>query len=199
VLTTEQCLLNPNRNPGMTKAQMERYLREFLGAGHVIWLKQGLAGDDTDGHIDNLARFVDANTVVCGFEDDASDENYAVLEENYRTLSQSVDQAGRPLRVVKLPMPPPLEDKVRGVRQRLAASYCNFYIGNNVVLAPAFRHENDEKAQQILRGLFPGRKVVGIDCTDIIYGAGTLHCITQQQPGSRVAANNAAATRLRIC
>jgi agmatine deiminase len=184
VLTTESCLLNRNRNPEMSKERMERYLADFLGAKRTIWLKRGLAGDDTDGHIDNLARFVDAGTVVCAFEDDASDENYAVLRENYEALGCARDQDGQALRVVKLPMPPPLRDTVRGEKTRLAASYTNFYIGNSVVLVPAFNHPNDERAREILREFFPGRAVAGIDCTDIVYGAGTLHCISQQQPST---------------
>jgi agmatine deiminase len=182
VLSTEQCLLNPNRNAGLSKEATERYLADFLGAKSVVWLKRGLEGDDTDGHIDNLARFVDPGTVVCAFEEDDSDENYAALKDNHDVLSRAHDQDGNALRIVKLPMPPPLRDTVRGEKTRLAASYTNFYIGNDVVLVPAFNHPNDGKAQDILRELFPGRTVIGIDCTDIIYGAGTLHCISQQQP-----------------
>jgi agmatine deiminase len=184
VLTTEQCLLNPNRNPGLLKHDMERYLGDFLGARNVVWLKCGLAGDDTDGHIDNLARFVNPSTVVCAFEEDINDDNHAVLMQNYNLLQQARDQDGRPFRVVKLPMPPVVRDKVRGEVQRLAASYTNFFIGNKVVLVPAFNHPNDEKARAILGEFFPDRKVVGVDCTDIIYGAGTLHCISQQQPST---------------
>jgi len=182
VLSTEQCLLNPNRNAGLSKEATEQYLADFLGAKNVIWLKRGLEGDDTDGHIDNLARFVDERTVVCAFEAEESDENYAVLRDNYVDLSEARDQDGNALRIVMLRMPPPLRDTVRGEKTRLAASYTNFYIGNEVVLVPAFNHPNDEKAQQVLRELFPGRTIIGIDCTDIIYGAGTLHCISQQQP-----------------
>jgi len=182
VLTTEECLLNPNRNPGASRERMERYLSDFLGARHTIWLKRGLAGDDTDGHIDNVARFVASSTVVCAFEDDISDENHARLAENYEILQGAHDQDGRPLRVIKLPMPPPLRDVVRGEPQRLAGSYTNFYIGNAAVLVPAFNHPNDEKARAILCDLFPGRAIVSVDCTDIVYGAGTLHCISQQQP-----------------
>ena len=184
VLTTEQCLLNPNRNPGLSKSDMERYLADFLGAMHTIWLEGGLAGDDTDGHVDNVARFVNPGTVVCAFEEDVADENYAVLVRNYERLLQSRDQAGHQLRIVKLPMPPPIRDTVRGRKQRLAASYTNFLIGNGVVLVPAFDHPNDERALAILREFFPDRAVEGVDCTDIIYGAGTLHCISQQQPST---------------
>ena len=150
----------------------------------MIWLKCGLAGDDTDGHIDNLARFVNPTTVVCAFEPDPADENHAVLNQNYEMLKKSTDQNGQPLQIVKLPMPPPLRDTVRGEKQRLAASYTNFLIANGVVLVPAFNHPNDEKARAILAEFFPDRTVVGIDCTDIIYGAGTIHCISQQQPST---------------
>ncbi len=182
VLTTEQCVLNPNRNAGLSKEATTQYFGDFLGAKNAIWLKQGLAGDDTDGHIDNLARFVDARTVVCAFQEDESDENYVVLKENHDVLLQARDQDGQGLRVVKLPMPPSISDIVRGEKTRLAGSYTNFYIGNSVVLVPAFNHPNDEKVRDILRELLPGRAIIGIDCTDIIYGAGTLHCISQQQP-----------------
>jgi agmatine deiminase len=178
LITTEECLLNPNRNSGLSKADTERYLSDFLGAKQVVWLKRGLAGDDTDGHIDNLARFVGPRTVVCAFEEDASDENYAALIENHDVLSRSFEN------VIKLPMPPPIRDVVRGKRTRLAGSYTNFYIGNDVVLVPMFGHKNDETALEILREQFPTRKAIGIDCTDLIYGAGTLHCITQQQPAA---------------
>jgi agmatine deiminase len=184
VLTTEQCLLNPNRNPEPRKHDMEQYLSDFLGARHVLWLKSGLAGDDTDGHVDNVARFVSPDAVVCAFEDDERDENYTALRENYEILLGSTNEEGRPLRVIKLPMPPPFVDSVRGQKQRLAASYTNFLIGNRVVLVPAFNHANDEKAQAILRDVFPDREVIGVDCTDLIYGAGTLHCISQQQPST---------------
>jgi agmatine deiminase len=184
VLTTEQCLLNPNRNPGLTRRAMECYLADFLGARHTIWLRRGLAGDDTDGHIDNVARFVNAGTVVCAFEEDAADENHAVLRENHEILTRATDQDGKPLRVVKLPMPPPVRERVRGKKQRFAASYANFLIGNGAVLVPAFGHANDEKAREILSEFFPDRSIVGIDCTDILHGAGTLHCISQQQPST---------------
>ena len=184
VLTTEQCLLNPNRNPTPRKRDMERYLADFLGARHVLWLKGGLAGDDTDGHVDNVARFVKPDTVVCAFEEDSTDENHAVLLENYEMLRRATTEDGAKIHVVKLPMPPPIRDRVRGETQRLAASYTNFLIGNSVVLVPAFNHPNDESARAILSEFFPDRAIVGVDCTDLIYGAGTLHCISQQQPST---------------
>jgi agmatine deiminase len=182
ILATEQCVLNANRNPGLLRRQMERYFDDYLGARHVIWLKKGLIDDDTDGHIDNLARFVDPRTVVCSWEDDPADENHAVLRENHARLRRSKDQDGRPLNVVKLPMPPAKRVRLRGKTQRLSSSYANFYIANGVVLVPAYDRERDAVAHGILKGLFPGRTLVPIDCRDLIYGAGALHCITQQQP-----------------
>jgi Peptidylarginine deiminase and related enzymes len=177
VLTTEQCLLNKNRNPALSKNEIEECLEEYLGATNVIWLKDGIAGDDTDGHIDDIARFVDENTVVCAVEEDPDDDNYGLLQENYRILKESADQDGNPLNVIPIPMPGRV-----GNKERLPASYTNFYIGNSVVLVPVFGHANDPVACGILQGLFPGRKVTGIDCTAMVHGLGTLHCITQQQP-----------------
>ncbi|HEX4999247.1 MAG TPA: agmatine deiminase family protein, partial [Terriglobia bacterium] len=182
VITTEECLLNDNRNPGRSREELERALDEHLGARHVIWLKSGLVGDHTDGHVDNLARFVDPTTVVCAYEENPEDENHAALLENYEILCRSSDQDGRRLRVIKLPMPAPLYTRERGKRVRLAASYANFYIANDVVLVPAYGEERDGVAAETLRGLFPGRKIVPIDCRDIIGGGGALHCITQQEP-----------------
>ncbi len=177
VLTTEQCLLNRNRNPHLSRGEIEGYLRDYLGIRHVIWLKEGISGDDTDGHIDDIARFVNPTTVLCALEDDENDENYAALRENYEILKASTDQDGNPLTVVPLPMP----GHVGGDR-RLPASYANFYIGNNTVLVPVFGHRNDERALAIIREAFPGREVAGIDCTAMVHGLGTLHCISQQQP-----------------
>jgi agmatine deiminase len=181
VLTTEQCLLNKNRNPQLSKKEIEIFLKNYLGASNVLWLKEGILGDDTDGHIDDLARFVNPTTVVCGFEDDKKDENYSVLKENYELLLKSVDQNGEKLNVVKLPMP----GKVCGEGKRLPASYANFYIGNKTVLVPVFGHKNDQTALAILQALFPDRKVAGVSCVDLVYGLGTIHCITQQQPSSK--------------
>jgi agmatine deiminase len=175
LMTTEQCLLNANRNQGMSKGEMENVLRHYLGISHVIWLKSGISGDDTDGHIDNLARFVRAGTVVCAFEVDQKDGNYAALKANYDVLRKTLE-------VIKLPMPPARYDIVRGEKRRLPESYVNFYIGNEVVLVPAFGNKNDEVVRQIIQGLFPDRKAVSVDCSDIVYGSGALHCITQQQP-----------------
>jgi agmatine deiminase len=177
-LTTEQCLLNENRNPGKSQADVEMYLGEYLGIRKTVWLREGLVNDHTDGHIDELARFVAPGRIVCAYEDDPGDENYGTLQANYSTLTGAADTNGNPFDVVKLPMPHVrYEDG-----QKAPVSYTNFYIGNTVVLAPTFGDENDEKALEILRGLFPGREVAGIDCSDIIYGGGALHCVTQQEP-----------------
>jgi agmatine deiminase len=178
LLTTEQCLLNPNRNPHLTKPKIEQYLTEYLGVTHFIWLKNGICGDDTDGHIDDLARFVNPTTIVCAFEEDPNDENYPILKENYDSLLNSTDQDGNPLTVVKLPMPRVVDDH----NQRLPASYTNFYIGNTVVLVPTFGKPTDKPALDILQKLFPERRVVGINCFDLVHGLGTIHCISQQQP-----------------
>ena len=183
VLTTEQCLLNKNRNPSLTKKEIEGRLKDYLGATKVVWLKNGIMGDDTDGHIDDLARFVDPKTVVCAFEEDEKDENYYILKENYEILLNSTDQNGERLNIVQLPMPRRTGEN----GERLPASYANFYVGNGTVLVPIFEHDNDKPALSVLQKQFPGRKVVGINCTDIVYGLGTIHCITQQQPSAKIA------------
>ncbi len=180
LLTTEQCLLNKNRNPNLKKADIEQFLKDNLGVTHFIWLKKGICGDDTDGHIDDLARFVNPTTIVCAYEEDEKDENYSILKENYELLLKSVDQDGNKLNIVKLPMPGNVEKECR-----LPASYTNFYIGNNKVLVPIFNQKNDRKALEILQKLFPDKKIVGINCTDLVNGYGTIHCISQQQPRTK--------------
>jgi agmatine deiminase len=179
VLTTTQCLLNPNRNPHLSQSEIEDKLKEFLNVSKVLWLEEGIAGDDTDGHVDDIARFVNPNTVVCAYEDDPQDENYAPLKANYELLQQITDQENHPLKIIKLPMPGPVlaEDEFR-----LPASYANFYIGNESVAVPIFGHPNDAKALAILEKCFPDRRVVGIRCEDMVYGYGTIHCSSQQQP-----------------
>jgi len=177
VLTTEQCLLNANRNPSLCKGEIEEYLREYLGVDRIIWLPEGIAGDDTDGHVDDVARFVSPTTVLCAFEEDPEDDNYLPLKRCYERLLSETDQDGRPLNVIKLPMPGRV-----GKDRRLPASYANFYIGNDVVLVPVFGHENDQKALQIIGQAFPERRVVGINCREMVHGLGTVHCISQQQP-----------------
>lgn len=182
LLTTESCLLNPNRNPKLGKQEIETLLADFLDAPHVIWLREGIAGDDTDGHVDDLARFVNPTTVLCANEEDPADPNHSLLAVNQRLLSEATDQDGNRLRVVKLPMPGPVGNE----DGRLPASYANFYIGNRVVLVPVFGHPNDARALGILREQFPGREIVGIPCNDLVYGLGAIHCISQQQPSSDV-------------
>jgi agmatine deiminase len=172
VLTTEQCLLHKNRNPHLTRDQIETCLKDYIGVSRVVWLKEGIVGDDTDGHIDDVARFVDGNTVVCAFEDDSSDENHELLKENFGILTQEG------FHVVKLPMPGFVGDR----HARLPASYANFYIGNGSVVVPQFGHTNDERALNILRECFPGRRVVGVHCTAMVHGLGTIHCCSQQEP-----------------
>ncbi|MEM2124231.1 MAG: agmatine deiminase family protein [Methanolinea sp.] len=175
LLTTEQCLLNPNRNPTLSRAEIEGKLAGFLGVSRFIWLRGGIAGDDTDGHVDDVARFVDPRTVVCALEEDPGEENYAVLQENYSILKGARAYDGSPLRVVPLPMP-----RLHG--ETLPASYTNFYVGNGVVLVPTFNDPADRRALEILKGLFPGRNVTGIDCSAMIEGMGAIHCVTQQFP-----------------
>jgi agmatine deiminase len=177
-LTTRQCLLNKNRNPQLSKDQIEKKLHDYLGITHLIWLGEGIAGDDTDGHVDDIARFVNEKTVVCMIEEDSSDENYGSLQKNYELLKESTDQDGNPLEVIPLKMP----GKVESSGERLPASYANFYVGNASVLVPIFGHNNDDAALAKLAEVFPGREVVGINCIELIYGFGGIHCVTQQQP-----------------
>lgn len=178
LMTTEACLLNPNRNPHLSKPEIEVYLKEYYGVDHILWLKDGIVGDDTDGHIDDLTRFVNADTVVTVVEEDKSDENYEVLKENVELLEQMTLENGKSLNIVKLPMPKAVifED------MRLPASYANFYIANTSVIVPTFRDSNDDKALSILQSCFPDRKVVGVDSWDLIWGLGSFHCLSQQEP-----------------
>lgn len=178
LLTTEECLLSEIqcRNPGWSREQIEAKMREFLGIDEVIWLRDGIAGDDTHGHVDDLARFVSEDTVVTVLEEDKSDYNYGATHENLELLRQRGD-----LTVVTLPMPSPVVFD----GQRLPASYANFYIANKLVLVPTFQDKNDRVALNTLAGLFPDREVIGIACTDLVLGLGTLHCMTQQQPLAR--------------
>ena len=175
-MTTEQCLLNPNRNPGSNRREMEENLKNYLGVDKVLWLKRGLAGDDTDGHIDDIARFVNENTLVAAFENDPADENYPALKENWEIL-EGENRSGK-LNLVKLPMPGKVEDE--GVR--LPASSANFYIANGVVLVPVFGHSRDDRAVKILAELFPSRRMVPIACEALVYGLGAIHCVSQQEP-----------------
>jgi agmatine deiminase len=182
LLTTEECLLSKvqARNPGFTKQDYAEVFREYFGATNILWLKNGIAGDDTHGHVDDLARFVNPSTVVTIVEDSPNDANYGALQENLALLKTMKDQDGRALRVETLPMPAPVY--FEGFR--LPASYANFYIANRIVLVPTFNDSNDRAALNILAGLFPDREVVGIASRDLVLGLGTIHCMTQQQPGS---------------
>jgi agmatine deiminase len=177
-LTTEECLLNVNRNPHMSRAQIEQFLKDSLGVTHILWLGKGIVGDDTDGHVDDIARFVNPTTLVCAVETNSRDENYAALQENYERLQGATDQDGRKLSIVALPCPRPVYSE--GLR--LPASYANFYIANEMVLVPAFEDTHDGKAMGILKELFPDRDVIGLPCTTVVAGLGALHCVTQQQP-----------------
>jgi len=178
ILTTKACLLNTNRNPHLSKEQIEEYLLECYGAEQVLWLGDGIVGDDTDGHIDDITRFVNEDTVLTVVESNPLDENYILLQENLNALQEMRLLNGKPLNIIKLPMPSPVihEDT------RLPASYANFYIANAAVVVPTFRDVNDEKALEIIRSVFPDRKVIGIDSTDIIWGLGSFHCLSQQEP-----------------
>lgn len=172
LVTTEQCLLNPNRNPHLNKYQIEKYLKNYFGVSKVIWLKRGLVNDHTDGHIDDLVKFVSPNKILCCYEDDQKDENYEILKNNSEILAKESFE------IIKLPMPHMYYNN----NTKAPVSYANFYIGNKVILVPIFDDPNDEKALKIIKSCFPNRKVVGIDCCDLIYGGGAIHCITQQQP-----------------
>jgi agmatine deiminase len=178
VLTTTACLLNKNRNPHLNQQQIEEYLQNYYGAEQILWLGDGIIGDDTDGHIDDITRFVNEDTVVTVVEENMQDENYHILQENLQTLKTMCLLNGKQLNIVELPMPEPViyDD------QRLPASYANFYIANSAVVVPTYRSKNDDRALDILQGCFPDRKVVGIDSTDIIWGLGSFHCLSQQEP-----------------
>ena len=178
LLTTTSCLLNPNRNANRSPAEIEQALRDYLGGKQIIWLGDGIEGDDTDGHIDDITRFVAPNVVVTALENDPKDSNYEPLQKNLEILQGVKLADGSALEIVTLPMPPRVEREAR----RLPASYANFYIANKVVLLPVFGAPTDRKAASILRKCFPGRKIVPIDCRALVWGLGAFHCLTQQQP-----------------
>ncbi len=180
VLTTEQCLLNPNRNPQLSRGDIEQRLCALLGVEQVIWLGEGIVGDDTDGHIDDITRFVAPDRVVTVVESDPQDSNYAALRGNRSALAEVRLAGNRPLEILELPMPAPL---FHG-QTRLPASYANFYVGNGVVLLPAFDDPMDEEAVGVLRHCFPGRQVVKVDCRDLVKGLGAVHCLSQQVPAA---------------
>lgn len=178
-LTSEQCLLNKNRNPHLSKEEIEQHLKDYLGVNQIIWLKEGVEGDDTDGHIDDIARFVNENTIVAAYEGDRSNPNFDVLNENWEILKNAKTQEGHSWNLIKLPMPAPILDK-EGIP--LPASYANFYIGNHVVLMPSFSDPKDQEALQILKEAFPTKKVVEIPSRNVVFGRGTVHCLSQQEP-----------------
>ncbi len=178
ILTSRACLLNSNRNPHLNQSQIEQYLCDYYGAEQILWIDEGIIGDDTDGHIDDTVRFVNEDTVLTVVEENEQDENYAILQNNLKQLKELRLLNGKPLNIVTLPMPDPVlyED------QRLPASYANFYIANHAVIVPIFNGPKDEIALQIIQACFKDRQVVGIDSTDIIWGLGSFHCLSQQEP-----------------
>jgi agmatine deiminase len=178
LLTTRSCLLNPNRNPDLTQVDIEQRLRDYLGVQKILWLGDGIEGDDTDGHIDDLTRFVSHHTVITVTEEDQHDSNHGPLSQNLELLNTMTVEDGTPLEILTLPMPA----KIVRDGQRLPASYANFYIANRVVLLPVFNDPNDRWAKAVLEKAFPDRKIVPIDCRELIWGLGAFHCLTQQQP-----------------
>lgn len=178
VLTSTACLLNPNRNPQLTQAQIEEYLCDFYGQQQVLWVSEGIVGDDTDGHIDDTVRFVNADTVLTVVESNRKDENYALLQQNLKELKAMRLHTGKQLNIIELPMPDPViwED------QRLPASYANYYICNKYVVVPTYRCAKDEVAMRLIQEAHPEREVIGIDSTEIIWGLGSFHCLSQQEP-----------------
>ncbi|NPA13161.1 MAG: agmatine deiminase family protein [Aquificae bacterium] len=186
LITTESCLLNPNRNPDMDKNQIEEKLKYYFGVDKVLWLKEGIVGDDTDGHIDDITRFVSKDTIITAVERDKGDENYQPLMENFERLKQFTDTKGKPFKIITVPMPDPIYYHYPDTDKpyRLPASYVNFYITNNHVLVPTFNCDKDRIALQIIQSVFPDRKVVGIHAYDILVGLGGFHCLTMQIPQS---------------
>lgn len=170
--------MNPNRNPHLKQGQIEEYLHTYYGAEQILWLGDGIVGDDTDGHIDDITRFVNQDTVITVVEENKGDDNYHLLQENLQALKTMRLLNGKQLNIVELPMPSPVVYD----GQRLPASYANFYIGNAAVVVPTYRDKNDDKALAILQQCFTDRKVIGIDSTDIIWGLGSFHCLSQQEP-----------------
>jgi agmatine deiminase len=178
LLTTASCLLNPNRNPGKSKGEIEQSLRDYLGVTNILWLGEGIEGDDTDGHVDDITRFVDRTTILTAVEEDPTDPNFEPLQANLALLRSMAAEDGTQLEVRILPMPPRIDRDDR----RLPASYANFYIANKVILLPIFGSSKDQRAQEILQDCFPDRRIVAIDCTELVWGLGAFHCLTQQQP-----------------
>jgi agmatine deiminase len=178
ILTTEACLLNPNRNPGMKREQIEKILCEYYGGNKILWLGDGIEGDDTDGHVDDMTRFVSPDTVVTAVEKKKNDGNYLRLQNNLKRLSTMRLASGKQINIAEIPMP----DPVFWEGQRLPASYANFYLTNNAVIVPTYQCKKDDQVLDILGDCFPERRVVGIDSTDIVWGFGSFHCLSQQEP-----------------
>ena len=178
LITSTACLLNENRNPHLNQSQIEEYLIHYYGVEQVLWVDEGIVGDDTDGHIDDTVRFINEDTVIAVVEENKSDDNYELLQKNLKQLKQMRLLNDKQLNIVELPMP----DELIYEDQRLPCSYANFYIANHAVIIPTFRCKKDEKALQIIETCFPGREVVGIDSTEIIWGLGSFHCLSQQEP-----------------
>ena len=178
ILTTTSCLLNKNRNPQLNQKQIEEYLTEYYGAEQILWLGDGIVGDDTDGHIDDITRFVNSDTIVTVVEENKSDENYQPLQENLKALKKMKLLNGKAINVIELPMPSPIVYE----GQRLPASYGNFYVCNRFVIVPTFRDPNDHRALEILQSAFPTHEIAGVDSVDIIWGLGSFHCLSQQEP-----------------
>ena len=186
VLTTEQCLLNPNRNPHLTRNRNRTYLKDYLGVTKVLWLGEGIVGDDTDGHIDDIARFVAPNVIVCAVEDDPEDANYELLQDNLARLRSMTDAAGRPFEIVTLPMPGVVGgDEHRHAQSRSPTGQLRKLLHRQQRRsAPVFGHANDARALETLQDVFPDRRVIPINCEPLVWGMGTIHCVTQQQPQS---------------
>jgi agmatine deiminase len=184
LLTTESVLLNSNRNPDMSKKQIEQRLKNYLGIEKIIWLKQGLAGDDTDGHIDDLARFLNESTILTMMAEDPDDVNYKALQQNLEILQQATDQYGNKFTIETLPLPMTrIEDITVDGSEYVPASYANFYVANGVVLVPMYDERLDRQALDLFEEYFPERDVAGINCADLVWGQGSIHCITQQLYG----------------
>jgi agmatine deiminase len=178
LMTSTACLLNPNRNPDLNQQQIEEYLFQYYGVEQVLWVDEGIVGDDTDGHIDDTVRFVNEDTVITVVEEKRNDENYELLQKNLSQLKKMRLLNGKQLNIIEIPMP----DEVIYEGQRLPASYANFYIANKSVIVPTYRCDKDEQVLQIIKDCFPNRNVVGIDSTDLIWGLGSFHCLSQQEP-----------------
>jgi len=178
LITSTACLLNENRNPNFNQQQIENYLQNYYGVEQILWISEGIIGDDTDGHIDDTVRFINEDTVLTVIEKNKNDENYELLQKNLSELKKMRLINGKQLNIIELPMP----DEVYYEGQRLPMSYANFYIANKSVIVPTYRCDNDDRALQIIAESFPTRKVVGIDSTEIIWGLGSFHCLSQQEP-----------------